>query len=63
MIPYTWDKIRRFKNDPCGCVLCKKIQKAVKSRDPMEKLKTQYRNEEMKISVSDDQTVAMVEIG
>ena len=29
---YTWDHIERFENDPCGCKLCKKIQRVVRER-------------------------------
>jgi hypothetical protein len=28
----TWDYIDRFKNDPCKCSLCRKIQRVVIER-------------------------------
>lgn len=40
---FTWDEQHRFQDDPCGCALCRKIQKAVNSRNQGEKLLSWYR--------------------
>jgi hypothetical protein len=40
---YTWDEVDRFENDPCGCQLCKRIQEAVRKRNPLKKMNAYYR--------------------
>lgn len=40
---YTWDHSGRFDDDPCGCPLCKRIQKVVNSRNPGKELNDWYR--------------------
>jgi len=40
---YTWDQIDRFKNDPCGCKLCQRLQEVVRNRNPGVKLSGWYR--------------------
>jgi hypothetical protein len=45
---FVWDNVDRIDFDPCGCNLCKKIQKATKNRNAQEKMADWYKDQEDK---------------
>ena len=47
MVVYTWDTERRFKNDPCACKLCQRVQKVVVARSATRKLFDYYKSMEV----------------